>query len=74
MMKRLALIILLGLTTVACSSPGEEKRAYFESAEMCNKMCKDNPHIAELSQMAGGGMPLLFMGGAAIKCRCKQNQ
>ena len=74
MMKKLAPIILMALTTVACSSPGDQKRAYFESAEMCNKMCKDNPHVAELSQKAGGGMPLLFIGGAAMKCRCKQNQ
>jgi hypothetical protein len=32
----------------------------------------DNPEISAISSKAGGGIPLLFMGGMEIKCSCNR--
>jgi len=69
-MKTYALLAVV-LLTVGCSSPGEEKQMFFEAADACNTICKNNPEINQFSQKAGGGMPLLFLGGMEISCSCK---
>jgi hypothetical protein len=71
---KILLIVLVGSLNVACSSSGELKQKMIDGAATCNAICKDNPKISEYSQKAGGGIPLLFMGGSEEKCGCSRDK
>ncbi|MEN8132870.1 MAG: hypothetical protein ABFS45_22360 [Pseudomonadota bacterium] len=72
-MKILALVVVAAFT-VGCSSTNERKQMFIEGAETCNMICMNNPEVGEYSYKAGGGMPLLFMGGMEEKCNCIRPQ
>jgi len=68
------LLVLVASLSVACSSTEEYKQKMIEGAASCNAICKDNPKISEYSRKAGGGIPLLFMGGMEEKCGCSKEK
>ena len=70
-MKSLILILLV-VFSVGCSTAPKNEHSIIEGAKVCNNICKDNPEISEISVKAGGGMPLLFIGGMEKKCACRR--
>jgi len=70
-MKTVFLILLIGFS-VGCSTTSERSHSLKESAVACNDICKANPEISEVSFKAGGGMPLIFLGGMEQKCGCSR--
>ena len=71
MMKTLLLVLAVSLM-VGCSSKGGLKEDMSDGAAICNEICKNNSEISEYSSTAGGGIPLLFMGGMEVKCSCNR--
>ena len=62
--------LMLAVATVGCSSTSEKHEMFTQSVTACDTACKNHPAISEVSSTAGGGAPLLFMGGMEIKCKC----
>lgn len=69
---KIVILVMLAAATIGCSSTDDRKQMFMEGATACNAACMDNPEISEISSKAGGGIPLLFMGGMEIKCRCNR--
>lgn len=70
-MKIIVLAMLVAFT-IGCSTTDDRKQMFMEGATACNTACMDNPEISAISSKAGGGIPLLFMGGMEIKCSCNR--
>ncbi len=68
------LLVLVALLSTACSSAGDLKQKMIDGAATCNAICKDNPKISEYSRKAGGGIPLLFVGGSEERCACSRDK
>lgn len=66
------LAITLLIATTACSSTGENKHELLEAAKQCNQLCEANPKISSYTFKAGGGSPLLFIGGMEQHCSCQR--
>ena len=64
--------VLAILLMAGCSSNEIRKAEFSDGAASCNEICRTNPGISEYSHKAGGGMPLLFMGGVEVKCGCNR--
>ena len=69
---KIVVLAMLAAVTIGCSSTDDRKQMFMEGATACNTACMDNPEISEISSTAGGGMPLLFIGGMEITCRCNR--
>ncbi len=64
---------ILAMSLMAgCSSIEDRKAELSDGAASCNEICRANPGISEYSHKAGGGIPLLFMGGEEVKCGCNR--
>jgi len=70
-MKTLLLLLLVTFS-IGCSTTPEHEHSLNEGAKICSNICKENPEISEVSVKAGGGMPLLFIGGMEQKCACSR--
>ncbi len=68
---KIAVLVMLAAVTIGCSST-DDRKMFMEGATACNTVCINNPEISEISSSAGGGVPVLFMGGMEIKCRCNR--
>lgn len=66
------LMIGIALFAVGCQST-HDTRDVTEGAANCNVICKNNPEIREYSYKAGGGLPLLLMGGMEERCTCSRS-
>lgn len=64
--------LLLAVFAVGCASKSDT-RDWLEGAATCNEICVKNPDIREFSGKAGGGITLLFIGGAEVKCVCNRS-
>lgn len=69
-MKKISVLVLVSLCVVGCSSNQNKEQMFIEAAEACSTICKDNPSIRQVSSSAGGGLPLLFLGGMETSCQC----
>ena len=67
------ILSLLAVFVVGCASKGDPKE-WMEGAATCNEICVKNPEIREFSGKAGGGITLLFFGGAEVKCVCNRGE
>ena len=63
-------LLMFAVVTVGCSSTSDTHEMFTKSVIACDTACKNNPQISEVSSTAGGGAPLLFLGGMEIKCKC----
>jgi hypothetical protein len=70
-MKKLMLSSMVALGFLGCQSTSEKMTAH---AATCNSICRDNPHLSQFSAAGGGGLTLLFVGGAEITCGCQQRK
>ncbi|MBN8220465.1 MAG: hypothetical protein J0L53_06050 [Spirochaetes bacterium] len=66
-MKKIFIAAVL-LVMIGCQSTGEK---IAQQAATCNNICKDNPNLSHFSAAGGGGLTLLFVGGAEITCGCQ---
>lgn len=64
--------VLAMLLMAGCSSNETRKAELSDGVASCNEICRTNPGISEYSHKAGGGMPLLFVGGVEVKCGCNR--
>lgn len=68
---KIILLFVCVFVLSACSSTGDHKHSLVEGGKECNTLCKNNPEISEYSVKAGGGIPILFIGGMEQKCACR---
>lgn len=70
-MKTILLGAVLALISAGCQSSSERM---VQHAATCNNICRDNPNLSQFSAAGGGGLTLLFVGGAEITCGCQQKK
>ncbi len=69
---KIVIAVMLVAVTIGCSTTHDRKQMFTEGATACSTVCLDNPEISEISSTVGGGIPLLFLGGMEIKCKCNR--
>ena len=69
-MNKTGIVLCLAVLVAGCSSNQSKEQMFIEAAQACNQVCADNPHIDQVSSSAGGGLPLLLMGGKETSCQC----
>ncbi|MFV2058401.1 MAG: hypothetical protein ACC707_18205 [Thiohalomonadales bacterium] len=67
---KIAILIMLVMVTLGCSTTDDRDQIFTQGATLCNSICMGNPAIHEMTSTAGGGMPLLFVGGMTLSCKC----
>jgi len=69
-MKKTGILLGLAVFVAGCSANQSQEQMFIEAAQACNQVCADNPHMVRVSSSAGGGLPLLLMGGKETSCQC----
>lgn len=71
-MKKFIGILCFSFAVAGCSSKGSHNDMLYDAAAACNTVCKANPAVSQVSNAAGGGFPVLFLGTVETSCTCKR--
>lgn len=69
-MNKIGVLFCISLLAAGCSSNQSKEEMFIDAAKACNNICDANPSVSEVSSSAGGGFPLLFVGGMETSCQC----
>ncbi|MFT6094303.1 MAG: hypothetical protein ACJA2D_001971 [Pseudohongiellaceae bacterium] len=69
-MKKIGILLFVSVFMVGCSSNQSKEEMFSDAAKACNNICDANPSVSQVSSSAGGGLPLLFIGGMETSCQC----